>query len=266
MTRRGRSGARSGSSSVSCYGVSGARRGWLARGATPRRRRRGSRRGGVPAPRGRGPAHVHGRRRAGLRGIQPGGRDRRPLRRPGRGDAGAARRGADRDHARTHRRRRDPARRGHGRGHGRRDVADDDRSRLLRRDRDVPGDLRRPPGARMDGGAESVVRRRSPSSCRTAASASCTAPRSCSCRATGPTRSTRPSAPASGSPSPRTRRVGRAFYRRGELHRLRGEYEAADHSYREASRYGQSPHPGLALLRYAQGQVDSGRDRRSARR
>ena len=45
--------------------------------------------------------------------------------------------------------------------------------------------------------------------------------------------------------------VGRAFYRRGELQRLRGEYDAADHSYREASQYGQSPHPGLALLRYA---------------
>jgi DNA-binding CsgD family transcriptional regulator len=51
--------------------------------------------------------------------------------------------------------------------------------------------------------------------------------------------------------------VGRAFYRRGELQRLRGEYHAADHSYREASGYGQSPHPGLALLRYAQGQVDA---------
>jgi ATP/maltotriose-dependent transcriptional regulator MalT len=51
--------------------------------------------------------------------------------------------------------------------------------------------------------------------------------------------------------------VGRAFYRRAELHRLRGEYDAADDSYREASRYGQPPHPGLALLRYAQGQIDS---------
>jgi DNA-binding CsgD family transcriptional regulator len=51
--------------------------------------------------------------------------------------------------------------------------------------------------------------------------------------------------------------VGRAFYRRGELHRLRGEYDAADRSYREASQYGQPPHPGLALLRYAQGQIDS---------
>ena len=51
--------------------------------------------------------------------------------------------------------------------------------------------------------------------------------------------------------------VGRAFYRRGELHRLRGEYDAAERSYRDASGYGQSPHPGLAQLRYAQGQIDS---------
>ena len=51
--------------------------------------------------------------------------------------------------------------------------------------------------------------------------------------------------------------LGRAFYRRGELHRLRGEYAAADDAYREASRNGQSPHPGLAQLRYAQGQIDA---------
>jgi DNA-binding NarL/FixJ family response regulator len=51
--------------------------------------------------------------------------------------------------------------------------------------------------------------------------------------------------------------LGRAFYRRGELHRLRGEYAAAERLYREASRHGQSPHPGLARLRYAQGQIDT---------
>jgi DNA-binding CsgD family transcriptional regulator len=51
--------------------------------------------------------------------------------------------------------------------------------------------------------------------------------------------------------------AGRAFYRLGELRRLRGDYEAAERSYRDASRHGQSPHPGLALLRYAQGQVDA---------
>jgi DNA-binding NarL/FixJ family response regulator len=51
--------------------------------------------------------------------------------------------------------------------------------------------------------------------------------------------------------------LGRAFYRRGELHRLRGDYNAAERSYREASRHGQSPHPGLAQLRLAQGQIDA---------
>jgi DNA-binding NarL/FixJ family response regulator len=51
--------------------------------------------------------------------------------------------------------------------------------------------------------------------------------------------------------------LGRAFYRRGELHRLRGEYDAAEHSYREASKYGQSAQPGLAQVRRAQGQIDT---------
>ena len=51
--------------------------------------------------------------------------------------------------------------------------------------------------------------------------------------------------------------LGRAFYRRGELARLRGDYDTAEQSYREASRYGQSPYPGLAQLRHAQGQIDA---------
>jgi DNA-binding NarL/FixJ family response regulator len=38
---------------------------------------------------------------------------------------------------------------------------------------------------------------------------------------------------------------------------LRGEYDAAERSYREASKYGQSPQPGLAQLRHAQGQIDA---------
>ena len=47
-----------------------------------------------------------------------------------------------------------------------------------------------------------------------------------------------------------------ARYREGELHRLRGEFEAAEEAYREASRHGAEPHPGLALLRLAQGNGD----------
>jgi DNA-binding NarL/FixJ family response regulator len=46
---------------------------------------------------------------------------------------------------------------------------------------------------------------------------------------------------------------GKAFYRQGEVHRLRGERGAAEESYREASRRGYEPQPGLALLRLAEG-------------
>jgi DNA-binding CsgD family transcriptional regulator len=53
------------------------------------------------------------------------------------------------------------------------------------------------------------------------------------------------------------RRVGLAFYREAELHRLLGEFEAAEHAYREASRNGWDPQPGLAQLRLAQGRVDA---------
>ena len=46
---------------------------------------------------------------------------------------------------------------------------------------------------------------------------------------------------------------GKAYYRQGEVHRLRGERSAAEESYREASRRGFEPQPGLALLRLAEG-------------
>jgi DNA-binding CsgD family transcriptional regulator len=49
--------------------------------------------------------------------------------------------------------------------------------------------------------------------------------------------------------------VGEAFYRQAELHRLRGEFDAADDAYRESSQWGRRPDPGLALLRLAQGQA-----------
>ena len=47
-----------------------------------------------------------------------------------------------------------------------------------------------------------------------------------------------------------------ARYRAGELHRLRGEFDAADEAYREASLEGAQVQPGLALLRLAQGRRD----------
>jgi DNA-binding CsgD family transcriptional regulator/predicted negative regulator of RcsB-dependent stress response len=47
-----------------------------------------------------------------------------------------------------------------------------------------------------------------------------------------------------------------AFYRLGELHRLRGEFAPAEEAYRSASQCGSEAQPGLALLRLDQGQVD----------
>ena len=51
------------------------------------------------------------------------------------------------------------------------------------------------------------------------------------------------------------RAMGQAAYQQGEVLRLRGEFEAAEAAYREASRLGREPQPGLALLRLAQGNV-----------
>jgi DNA-binding CsgD family transcriptional regulator len=51
--------------------------------------------------------------------------------------------------------------------------------------------------------------------------------------------------------------AGAAFYQKAELHRLRGEFEQAEDAYREASRWGRKPQPGLALLRLAAGDLDS---------
>jgi ATP/maltotriose-dependent transcriptional regulator MalT len=46
--------------------------------------------------------------------------------------------------------------------------------------------------------------------------------------------------------------AARASYLRGEVHRLRGEFAPAEEAYRESSRRGLEPQPGLALLRLAQ--------------
>lgn len=50
--------------------------------------------------------------------------------------------------------------------------------------------------------------------------------------------------------------LGAAWYRRAELHRLRGEAADAEAAYREASRCGHKSQPGLAQLRLSQGQID----------
>ncbi len=53
--------------------------------------------------------------------------------------------------------------------------------------------------------------------------------------------------------------LGNAYYRIGELHRLRGELDAAEVAYKQASQHGHETQPGLGLLRLRQGHVDSAR-------
>ena len=51
--------------------------------------------------------------------------------------------------------------------------------------------------------------------------------------------------------------LGAAYYQQAELHRLRGDYAAAEDAYGEAVRRGNPAQPGLALLRLAQGRIDT---------
>jgi ATP/maltotriose-dependent transcriptional regulator MalT len=51
--------------------------------------------------------------------------------------------------------------------------------------------------------------------------------------------------------------AGQALYYQGELHRLQGDFAAAEAAYRDASRYGHEPQPGLSLLRLGQGDDDA---------
>jgi ATP/maltotriose-dependent transcriptional regulator MalT len=50
--------------------------------------------------------------------------------------------------------------------------------------------------------------------------------------------------------------AGQAFYQQGELHRLRGDFAAAEAAYRDANRFAREPQPGFALLRLGQGDAD----------
>ena len=51
--------------------------------------------------------------------------------------------------------------------------------------------------------------------------------------------------------------AGAAFYRLGEIHRLRGEFAEAEAAYTRANERGRKPQPGVSLLRLAQGQIDA---------
>ena len=50
--------------------------------------------------------------------------------------------------------------------------------------------------------------------------------------------------------------VAAALYQQAEVHRLKGEFAAAEEAYRGASQMGLDPQPGLALLRVVQGRAD----------
>jgi DNA-binding CsgD family transcriptional regulator len=51
--------------------------------------------------------------------------------------------------------------------------------------------------------------------------------------------------------------TGAAWYRQAELHRVLGDFPAAEGAYQQASRWGREPQPGLALLRLAEGRTDA---------
>jgi DNA-binding CsgD family transcriptional regulator len=53
------------------------------------------------------------------------------------------------------------------------------------------------------------------------------------------------------------RATAAAFYQQAEVHRLKGDFAAAEEAYRKASQQGLEPQPGLALLRLAQGSSDA---------
>jgi DNA-binding CsgD family transcriptional regulator len=53
------------------------------------------------------------------------------------------------------------------------------------------------------------------------------------------------------------RAASAALYVQGELHRLQGDFDAAEEAYRLLTRRGGAAQPGLALLRLAQGNVDA---------
>ena len=51
--------------------------------------------------------------------------------------------------------------------------------------------------------------------------------------------------------------TGLAIYQEAEIHRLRGDFELAEHGYEAATAWGVDPQPGLSLLRLGQGKVET---------
>jgi DNA-binding CsgD family transcriptional regulator/tetratricopeptide (TPR) repeat protein len=54
--------------------------------------------------------------------------------------------------------------------------------------------------------------------------------------------------------------AGAAFYQLGELYRLQGDFQKAEEAYRQASKWGRKPQPGLALLRLVEGRIDDAKN------
>ncbi len=50
--------------------------------------------------------------------------------------------------------------------------------------------------------------------------------------------------------------AGEAYYRKGELYRILGDFPQAEEAYQNASKWGRQPQPGLALLCLAKGQTE----------
>jgi DNA-binding CsgD family transcriptional regulator len=53
------------------------------------------------------------------------------------------------------------------------------------------------------------------------------------------------------------RATAAAIYQQAEVHRLSGQFDAAERAFQEANQLGLEPQPGLALLRLAQGRCDA---------
>ena len=53
------------------------------------------------------------------------------------------------------------------------------------------------------------------------------------------------------------RATAAADHQQAEVHRLKGEFVAAEEAYRSASQSGRDPQPGFALLRCGQGRIDA---------